>query len=301
MRDEETLDRIASLAIPPAWTDVWICPSSRGHIQATGRDAKGRKQYRYHPRYRRIRNRVKFDRMLSFASALPKIRDRIESDLAMRGMSRQKIVATVVRLLETTLIRVGNETYARHNGSFGLTTMRNRHVAIDGSTVRFRFRGKSGVCHEVELHDRRLARIVRRCRELPGHLLFEYVDDDGELRTVCSEDVNDYLHEVGGEEFTVKDFRTWGGTVLAVAELGGQEPIGGEIERKRAVVEAVRRVAKHLGNRPATCRNYYIHPAVVDAFMAGTLYGIYRTACDDSGSRLTRAEAATVALLGGGS
>jgi DNA topoisomerase-1 len=220
VRDEDTLKRIRSLTIPPAWTDVWICPQQSGHLQATGRDARGRKQYRYHPRWRATRDESKYDRMVAFGLALPRIRARVEADLALPGLPRAKVLATVVRLLETTLVRVGNEEYARANGSFGLTTLRTRHVAVTGATIHFAFRGKSGVRHHIDVRDRRLARVVRRCRDLPGQLLFQYLDESGQ-RHGYSADVNDYLREAAGEEFTAKDFRTWGGTVLAVATLRG--------------------------------------------------------------------------------
>jgi DNA topoisomerase-1 len=286
LRDREQIHRIVKLAIPPAWTEVWICPSPRGHLQATGRDARGRKQYRYHPQWRVVRDETKYSRMIAFAEALPQIRRRVESDLARAGLPRAKVLAVVVKLLETTLIRVGNEEYARENRSFGLTTLRNRHVEITGATVRFEFRGKSGKEHAVEIHDRRVARIVRRCRDLPGHELFQYLDEEGTRQSVSSDDVNEYLREVTGEDFSAKDFRTWGGTVLALAELlaAGRGAHGahgaddaddagdaGEREAGRAVVEAVKRVAAELGNRPATCRKYYVHPAIIDSFLRGEL------------------------------
>jgi DNA topoisomerase-1 len=279
IRDRAEIRRIRKLAIPPAWTQVWICPSPRGHLQATGRDARGRKQYRYHPEWRTVRDETKYGRMIAFAQALPAIRRRVASDLALPGLRREKVLAAVVKLLETTLIRVGNEEYARENSSFGLTTLRNRHVEIAGSTVRFEFRGKSGKDHSVEVQDRRLARIVRQCRDLPGQELFQYVDDEHERQSVSSEDVNAYLREVTGEEFSAKDFRTWGGTVLALSALleagrdsgleGGRN--GGERDVSRAVVEAIKKVAVELGNRPAICRKYYVHPAIIDSFVSGKL------------------------------
>ena len=267
----EERTRIAALAIPPAWTDVWICPYANGHIQATGRDARGRKQYRYHPDWRRVRDDTKYGRMIAFAEALPGIRARIDQDLGLRGMPREKVLAGVVRLLETTLIRVGNDEYARHNESYGLTTLRSDHVEVAGSKVTFSFRGKSGVEHTVDIRDRRLAAIVRRCQELPGEELFEYVDEEGVNRDVTSGDVNDYLREISGQDFTAKDFRTWGGTVLALFALlrmAGAETVTAS---KKNVVEAVKQVAQALGNRPATCRKFYIHPAVLDAYADGTL------------------------------
>jgi DNA topoisomerase I len=263
--------RIASLAIPPAWTEVWICPLANGHIQATGRDARGRKQYRYHPEWRRARDDNKYGRMIAFAEALPALRERIDADLGLRGMPREKVLAGVVRLLETTLIRVGNDEYARHNESYGLTTLRSDHVEVDGAKVTFSFRGKSGVEHSIDIRDRRLATIVRRCQDLPGEELFEYVDEGGVNRDVTSGDVNDYLREISGQDFTAKDFRTWGGTVLALFALLRMGAGGNVTESKKNVVEAVKQVAKALGNRPATCRKFYIHPAVLDAYSEGTL------------------------------
>jgi len=271
VRDKNVLTRIRSLVIPPAWRDVWICPLENGHLQATGIDARGRRQYRYHPQYRRIRNQTKFHQMLDFARALPGIRERVEQDLALSGLPREKVLATVVRLLETTFIRVGNEEYARENSSYGLTTMRDRHVEIDGATLRFRFRGKSGQMHEVTVEDKRLARIVRACRDLPGYELFQYKDDYGELHSVDSSDVNQYLHEISGGDFSAKDFRTWAGTVQAALALADIGPSTTEAEAKRKVVEAVKHVAQRLGNRPATCRNYYVHPAILDAYSEGVL------------------------------
>ncbi len=218
--DRDTLARIKSLVIPPAWTDVWICPTPKGHIQATGRDARGRKQYRYHPKWREVRDETKYDRMIAFGRALPTIREQLDRDLSLRGLPREKVLATVVRLLETTLIRVGNEAYARTNRSFGLTTMRNRHVSVDGSQLRFKFKGKSGKMHSIGIRDRRLAAIVKRCQELPEQELFEYLADDGTRHTIDSSDVNAYLKEAGGDDFTAKDFRTWAGTVLAAHSAG---------------------------------------------------------------------------------
>jgi len=271
IRDPEVLKRIRSLVLPPAWQDVWICSLATGHLQATGIDARGRRQYRYHPDYRQVRNLTKFGRMLDFAKALPSIRERVDKDLKRSGLPREKVIATVVRLLETTFIRVGNEEYAKENSSFGLTTLRDRHVSFEGSTLRFHFRGKSGQMHDIAVQDKRLAKIVRDCRDLPGYELFQYTDDYGEVHSIDSADVNGYLHEITGDEFSAKDFRTWAGTIqaaLALAELG---PCEGDTHAKRNIVEAVKRTAAQLGNRPATCRNYYIHPAVLDAYLAGTL------------------------------
>jgi DNA topoisomerase-1 len=271
--DARTLERIRKLAIPPAWTGVWICTTANGHLQATGRDARGRKQYRYHAEWRSVRDETKFGRMIAFGEALPKIRERVESDLSLRGLPREKVVATVVRLLETTLIRIGNREYARHNGSFGLTTLRDGHVDIEGSKLRFEFRGKSGKDHFVEIQDRRVARIVKQCRDLPGQTLFQYLDEAGERQKITSEDVNAWLRETTGEDFTAKDFRTWGGTVLALSALLEIGACESEKEANKAVVETVKRVAEELGNRPAICRKYYIHPVVIDTFVAGELGG----------------------------
>lgn len=274
VKNERDLLRIKALAIPPAWTDVWICPRADGHLQATGRDAKGRKQYRYHPRWREVRDDAKFGRMAAFGRALPTIRERVERDLAHNGLSRDKVIATVVRLLERTLIRIGNEEYARANDSYGLTTLRDEHADFTTTAVRFFFRGKSGKTCHVDVKDRRLARIVRRCRDLPGQTLFQYVDDEGETRSVGSSDVNDYLRETTGEEFTAKDFRTWFGTVLAARELLDAEPATTDREKQHCVVRAIERVAERLGNTPAICRRCYVHPAVLDAYQNGRLQQI---------------------------
>jgi DNA topoisomerase-1 len=268
--DSKTRDRIRSLAIPPAWTDVWICPNPRGHIQATGRDARGRKQYRYHPRWREVRDESKYERTMAFGLALPAIRDRTDADLARSGLPREKVLATVVRLLEATLIRVGNDEYARDNDSYGLTTMRNRHVDVDGSTIEFRFRGKGGKRHRAGVNDRRLARVVQRCQDLPGYELFQYVDD-GEIRDVESSDINEYLREITGQDFTAKDFRTWAGTVAAALALEEFEAFDSEVEAKRNIVRAIEKVAAMLGNTPAVCRKCYVHPAVLEAYMDGTM------------------------------
>ena len=271
MREAETLRRIRSLAIPPAWRDVWICPTANGHVQATGRDAKGRKQSRYHPRWRAVRDETKYGRMLLFGAALPRIRERVEEHLTLPGLPREKVLAAIVRLMELTLIRVGNEEYARENHSYGLTTLRGRHVQVAGSHVTFRFRGKSGKRHEVEFSDRRLARIVRECQEIPGYELFEYVDDEGRPHTVDSSDVNEYLREISGEDFTAKDFRTWAGTVLACLTLREYEEFGSQTQAKKNVVQAIKAVAERLGNTPAVCRKCYVHPAVVETYMTGML------------------------------
>ncbi len=299
--DAETLARIRSLAIPPAWSDVWICPQSNGHIQATGRDAKGRKQYRYHPRWREVRDETKYERLAAFGRALPTLRERVDRDMSLPGLPRDKVVATVVRLLDTALIRVGNDEYARTNGSVGLTTMTDDHVEIDGASLVFSFRGKSGKEHRIGLRDRRLARIVGRCRDLPGYDLFQYIDDDGRQRTVGSSDVNDYLRAAMGEDFTAKDFRTWAGTVRAALVLAALGPATSQTQGKRNVVAAVKLVAAQLGNTAAVCRRCYVHPAVFDAYDAGTLTATMGTALDgvspDSPEALRRAEEAVLGLL----
>jgi DNA topoisomerase-1 len=261
--------RIRSLVIPPAWTNVWICTDPRGHLQATGRDARGRKQYRYHPRWREVRDEVKYGRLIAFAQALPRIRARAAADVRRAGLPREKVLAAVVQLLEKTLIRVGNEEYARHNKSFGLTTLREKHAKINGSTVRFEFRGKSRIEHAIDFRDKRLARIVKACRDLPGYELFQYVDDDGERQVVDSADVNTYVREVSGQDFTAKDFRTWAGTVLAAKALAASGPSESPAEVKRNIVRAIEEVAKRLGNTKAVSRKCYIHPAVLDAYQQG--------------------------------
>jgi DNA topoisomerase I len=271
IRDAKELARIRSLAIPPAYTDVWICPSPNGHIQATGRDARGRKQYRYHPKWREVRDETKFGRMLVFSQALPKIRARIERDLGLSGLPKEKVLATVVRLLECTCIRVGNDEYAKANRSFGLTTLQDRHVEVSGSKLRFEFRGKSGKVHKVDLNDRRLARIVERCQDLPGEDLFQYLDDDGLRQTVGSGDVNDYIREISGQEFTAKDFRTWAGTILAVDALTQVGAWTSQRQAKSNVLRAIDLVAEQLNNTRAVCRKYYVHPAVFETYLAGTM------------------------------
>src|SRR5438445_734748 len=269
IRDEQRLLRIKRLAVPPAYTRVWICPSPSGHIQATGRDARGRKQYRYHERWRELRDENKFDRLAAFAKALPKIRRRVAKDLKLRGLPREKVLATVVRLLERTFIRIGNEEYARENKSFGLTTIKNRHVSVRGPHLCFRFRGKSGRQHEVDITDRRIAKIVSKCQDLPGQDLFQYVSDDGEPRNVTSQDVNDYLREITNENFSAKDFRTWAVTVLAAIALNAQGEFETKKQAKANVKTAVCAVAQLLGNTPAICRKCYVHPAIVEAYLSG--------------------------------
>lgn len=299
--DRRQVERIKSLAIPPAWTDVWISPTRRGHIQATGRDAKGRKQYRYHPRWHDVRDDVKFGRMLAFAAALPTIRERTEADLRRQGLPREKVLAAVVRLLEKTMIRVGNEEYARDNESYGLTTLQDEHAEVSTRRIVFRYQGKSGREHEATLDDPRLARIVKRCQDLPGQELMQYVDEDGEVRDVDSADVNAYLQEITGEPFTAKDFRTWAGTVLACMALQEFEAVGSDAEAKKNVVEAVKRVAERLGNTPAVCRSSYIHPGILGAYLDGSMLETLRQRAADElaekGGELEAAEAAALGLL----
>ncbi|MEA3186307.1 MAG: topoisomerase [Chthoniobacter sp.] len=263
--------RINRLAIPPAYTDVWICPKPNGHLQATGRDARGRKQYRYHARWREVRDTNKYEKMIAFGAALPKIRKRVRADLALPDLPRNKVLAAIVRLLEMTLIRVGNEEYAKENKSYGLTTMKNRHVAVRGAAMKFKFRGKHGKEHEITMDDKRLAKIVKRCRDLPGQDLFAYVDGEGNPQSIGSSDVNDYLQEIAGEEFTAKDFRTWAGTKLAALALQEFDQFENPKEAKANVVKAVEAVSQLLGNTPAICRKCYVHPAVVEAYLDGKL------------------------------
>jgi len=269
IRDKQRLLRIKRLAIPPAWTDVWICPSPNGHIQATGRDARGRKQYRYHDRWREMRDENKFGRLADFAKVLPKIRRRVARDIRLADLPREKVLATVVRLLERTFIRIGNEEYARANKSFGLTTIKNRHVTVKGPHLRFRFRGKSGRQHEVDMTDRRIAKIVSKCQDLPGQDLFQYVTDEGEVRSITSQDVNDYLSEITSENFTAKDFRTWAGTVLAAIALNAQAGFETKKQAKANVKTAICAVAELLGNTPAICRKCYVHPAIIEVYLNG--------------------------------
>jgi DNA topoisomerase I len=248
---------------------VWICTNPKGHLQATGRDARGRKQSRYHPRWREVRDETKYERMMAFGAALPTIRDRVERDLARPALPREKILAAIVRLMETTLIRIGNIEYAKQNQSYGLTTMRGKHVRVDGSTITFKFQGKSGVRHAVDITDRRLAKIIQRCQDIPGYELFQYVDGEGEHHTIDSADVNDYLREATGQYFTAKDFRTWTGTVMACAKLHEFDVFESESEAKKNVVEIVKTVAARLGNTPSVCRKCYIHPLVIETYMNG--------------------------------
>jgi DNA topoisomerase-1 len=271
VRDEETLRRIKALVIPPAWTEVWICADADGHLQATGYDARGRKQYRYHARFREVRDQTKYNRMLEFARVLPKVRRQVKGDLKLPGLPRRKVLAAVVRLLETTLVRVGNDEYARSNHSFGLTTLRDRHAKINGSRVTLEFKGKSGVEHEIDLSDARLAKIVKACQDLPGQELFQYRDDQGQVRDVGSADVNQYIQEVAGNGFTAKDFRTWAGTVLAAMALQEVKTFDSKAQAKKNVVRAVERVAEKLGNTKAVCRKCYIHPTILETYLDGNL------------------------------
>ncbi|WP_338473605.1 DNA topoisomerase IB [Pseudomonas sp. MS646] len=268
--DAAEIQRINALVVPPAYTDVWICTDPRGHLQATGLDARGRKQYRYHPRWREVRDADKYSRMLEFGRALPRLRKRLEEILAQPGFSRDKVLATVITLLDVTLIRVGNPQYARENRSYGLTTLRNKHVEVNGSAIAFQFRGKSGVEHQITVKDRRLARIIKRCQEIPGQNLFQYLDEDGERHTVSSSDINAYLKSLTGADFTAKDYRTWAGSAAALAGLRALH-WETETEAKKHVAEMVKQVARQLGNTPSVCRKCYIHPAVLEGFLLGTL------------------------------
>jgi DNA topoisomerase-1 len=298
--DRAEIQRIRSLAIPPAWTDVWICPDPRGHLQATGRDARGRKQYRYHARWREVRDEVKYGRLIAFAQTLPRIRARVEADVKRRGLPREKVLAAVVQLLEKTLIRVGNEEYARENKSFGLTTMRDQHARVRGGSVRFEFRGKSGIGHAVDLRDARLARIVKACRDLPGYELFQYIDVNGRRQAIGSGDVNGYLREISGQDFTAKDFRTWAGTVLAAQALAAVEASTSNADAKRKIAAAVESVAKRLGNTKAVCRKCYIHPAILDAYVDGATIETVKARASRlaaSGRSLTGEELAVVNMI----
>lgn len=299
VRDEATLARIRSLVIPPAWTQVWICLPENGHLQATGKDARGRKQYRYHPRWRASRDETKFHRILSFARTLPKIRRHVKRDLKAPGMGRQKVLATVVRLLEATLIRIGNDAYARDNGSYGLTTMRNRHAQVKGSRIDFSFRGKSGKRHEISVQDAALARIVRRCQDLPGQELFAYENDTG-VHDVGSTEVNQYLREISGCDFTAKDFRTWAGTVLAAIALKEFEAFSSVTQAKKNIIAAIEAVARMLGNTPAVCKKCYVHPTILDSYLEGTTIETLKQRLDpaiDSGLKNLKPEEAAVVVL----
>jgi DNA topoisomerase-1 len=299
--DEAEIARIRKLAVPPAYRDVWICADPKGHLQATGRDARGRKQYRYHPQWRAVRDESKYHRMLQFGRVLPKIRAQIDRDLSLPNLSRSRVLAAVVRLLEKTLARVGNEEYARDNKSFGLTTLRTRHSRVKGSRIMFDFRGKHGIEHHLDLKDRRLATIVQRCRDLPGQMLFQFIGEDGERHAIGSEDVNDYLRDISGEDVTAKDFRTWAATNLAAMALRELERFDSEAKNKKNVVQAVEAVAGLLGNTPSVCRKCYIHPAIFDGYLDGSLLeGLKQRAdavLDEAKSGLTAEEVAVTAFL----
>ena len=301
--DREQLERIRHLAIPPAWTNVWICPRADGHIQATGRDARERKQYRYHPRWREVRDETKYERMVAFAEALPRIRASVHEALGKPSLTREKVIATVVRLLELTLIRVGNEEYARENGSFGLTTLRDDHVDVHGASIRFHFRGKSGVEHTVDVRDRRLALVVRSCLGLPGEILFQCVGEDGVAHTIEASDVNEHIRAVAGADFSAKDFRTWAGTVLTALALREEAPAETAAALKKNVVSAVKRVARRLGNTPAVCRRCYVHPAIFEAYSAGQLVPVLTPGAEEgrraAPHELTPEETAVLALIRG--
>ncbi|PSC05899.1 DNA topoisomerase I [Alsobacter soli] len=271
VRDPAVLERIRKLAVPPAYTDVWICPDPNGHIQATGRDDKGRKQYRYHPRWREVRDGDKFEHMLEFAKGLPALRERIQADMGKRGLPREKVLATVVHLLESTLIRVGNADYVKQNKSYGLTTLQDRHVKIDGGELRFAFKGKSGKTWKLKVKDRRIAKLVKACQDIPGQHLFQYYDEDGERQPVTSADVNAYLKEATGRDITAKDFRTWAGTVLAAMTLREFELVDNQARTKKTIKAAIDRVATRLGNTPTICRKCYVHPEVFNAYLDGGL------------------------------
>ena len=301
--EADILRRIKSLAIPLAWTDVWICPSADGHIQATGRDAKGRKQYRYHARFREVRESTKYEHVVEFAEALPAIRAKFREHMALRGLPREKVLATVVHLLETTLIRVGNDDYAKENNSYGLTTLKTRHVAVDGNEVRFRFTGKSGKQWSLSVRDRRIAKIVRACQELPGQELLQYLDDEGKPRDVTSSDVNAYLKEVTGKDITAKDFRTWAGTVLAAMALNEVKSFDSAAQAKRNLRAAIENVAGRLGNTPTICRKCYVHPEVLTSYLDGKLVLEIKAAVEselrEDLDRLKPEEAAVLAMLRG--
>jgi DNA topoisomerase-1 len=271
VEDAATLKRIRKLAIPPAYTDVWICTKANGHIQATGRDAKGRKQYRYHPDFRAVRESTKYEKMMEFAHSLPVIRSKVAEHMALRGLPREKVLATVVHLLETTLIRVGNDDYARENKSYGLTTLKNRHVAVNGSELRFEFKGKSGKSWRLKVKDRRIAKIVRACQDLPGQKLFQYIGEEGERHDVTSSDVNAYLREITGEDITAKDFRTWHGTIMAAIALQEFQSFDTQAACKKNIKAAIEQVASRLGNTPTICRKCYIHPELISAYVEGQL------------------------------
>ncbi|MCU7496910.1 MAG: DNA topoisomerase IB [Ignavibacteria bacterium] len=300
LTDPKHINRIEALVIPPAWTDVWICPYSGGHIQATGRDQKGRKQYIYHPGWEDIRNTNKFNLMIRFGETLPLIRARVDEDLRRHGLPREKVMAILVRLLEETLIRIGNSEYAKQNDSYGLTTLRNKHMEVEGSKVRFIFKGKSGKQWEVDIENKRLAKLIRQCQELPGQQLFQYLDEQGSRQSVESADVNNYLKEIIGQDFTAKDFRTWGGTVRAARELYSLGPAEAEKDKQKNIVQAIKKVSGALNNTPSVCRKYYIHPEVITAYMDDSLFEKMEMAsksADSSGFGLNAEETAVLNIL----
>lgn len=297
IRDKTVMSRIRHLAIPPAWTDVWICPDPHGHLQATGFDARGRKQYLYNAEFRALRESAKFEHILLFAAGLPKIRERVDADMRKRGLKRERVLATVVHLLETTLVRVGNKDYARQNGSYGLTTLEEPHVDVDGAELRFRFKGKSGKTWKLKVRDRRVANVVRALQELPGQQLFQYLDDNGAVQSVTSSDVNDYLREISGRDITAKDFRTWAGTVMAAVALHEAEPVATKAAAKRAVKAVIAEAAERLGNTVAICRKCYVHPTVIDAFMNGELKLRIRKTDESDPTKLSADEAAVHRFL----
>ncbi|OAJ70217.1 DNA topoisomerase I [Methylobacillus sp. MM3] len=297
LKDPAELARIKSLAIPPAWTDVWICRDKNGHLQATGRDARGRKQYRYHKNWREVRDEAKYERMVAFATQLSATRARLEEDIRRPGLSREKVIATIIRLLDVTMIRVGNEEYAQANKSFGLTTLRNRHVTIDGAAIEFNFKGKSGISHNIRISEPRLARIVRRMRELPGQELFQYVDSEGARHSIGSADVNDYLKTITGENYTAKDFRTWSGTVQTVIALKALGPAETLAEAKQKTREAIETAANKLGNTPTICRKCYVHPTVLEAYANGDLHELMEKKGNEMQTLIDKEEAFTLELL----
>lgn len=301
IRDGKVRARIEQLAIPPAWTDVWICPNPAGHIQATGRDDRGRKQYIYHERWREVRDAHKYDHLVDFAAVLPVIRERTDHDLRMRGLPREKVLAGVVRLLEATLIRVGNQEYARVNQSFGLTTLRAKHVDLEGNTISFQFSGKGGIEQDIDVTDQRLARLVKQCLEIPGYEVFRYLDDDGERHLVESDDVNAYLQEISGEELTAKDYRTWGGTLAGARELAGHPRPEDERAGAQTVNDVIKSVAEMLGNTPTICRKCYVHPAIIEAYHDGNLQrafnGSGHQSASNSSYELAPDELATLKII----
>jgi DNA topoisomerase I len=297
--DKAALKRIKALVIPPAWTSVWICPWENGHIQVTARDAKNRKQYRYHKLWREVRDEAKYERMMGFGKCLPLIRKKIDEALALPGLPREKVLATVIYLLQATMMRIGNDEYARNNNSFGLTTLRNRHVHIDGSAVKFHFRGKSGIEHAIKVQDKRLARIIQRMRDLPGQELFQYVDDEGQRHAISSGDVNEYLQDLTGENYTAKDFRTWSGTVLAALALHEFEKFDSEAQAKKNVVRAIEMAAMKLGNTPTICRKCYVHPVIIESYLKGSLQMVLKHDASEQSAHLhlTAEEQAVLSFL----